>query len=71
MDPNRFFGHHIDPLTIGGKAVALVLSMLLCGLIGFERQWRGQPAGLRTPILVGIGAACFAAGVFVLSRQRS
>jgi putative Mg2+ transporter-C (MgtC) family protein len=33
---------------------------LLCGaLIGFERQWRQKMAGLRTNVLVSIGAACF------------
>lgn len=56
MDPNRFFGHHIDPLLLGGKAVALLLSVLLSGLIGLERQFRGQPAGLRTHVLVGVGS---------------
>ncbi len=56
MDPNRFFGHHIDSLSLGGKAAALLLSMFLCGLVGLERQLRGQPAGLRTHILVGIGS---------------
>ncbi len=55
MDPNRFFGHHIDALTLGGKAAALVLTVVLSGLVGLERQWRGQPAGLRTHILVGLG----------------
>ncbi len=56
MDPNRFFGHHIDSLSLGGKAVALLLSMILTGLVGLERQLRGQPAGLRTHVLVGIGS---------------
>jgi putative Mg2+ transporter-C (MgtC) family protein len=56
VDPNHFFGHHVDPHTLGGKAVALILSVLLSGLVGLERQWRGQPAGLRTHILVGLGS---------------
>ena len=56
MDPNLFFGHHIDPLSLGGKAVALLLSVLLSGIVGFERQWRGQAAGLRTHVLVGVGS---------------
>ena len=57
MDPNRFFGHHIDALSLGGKAVALLLALVLSGMIGLERQLRGQPAGLRTHILVGVGSA--------------
>jgi putative Mg2+ transporter-C (MgtC) family protein len=33
------------------------LTVLLSGLIGAEREWSGRPAGLRTHILVGVGAA--------------
>lgn len=40
---------------VGRIAVAAVLS----GLIGYEREFRGKPAGLRTHALVGIGAAIF------------
>ncbi|MFO7607070.1 MAG: MgtC/SapB family protein [Desulfurivibrionaceae bacterium] len=33
---------------------------LLCGgLIGFERQWRGKPAGIRTSILICLGTEIF------------
>jgi putative Mg2+ transporter-C (MgtC) family protein len=28
-------------------------------VIGWEREWRRKPAGLRTHILVSLGAACF------------
>jgi putative Mg2+ transporter-C (MgtC) family protein len=37
----------------------LVLASLLCGSIGFEREVRDQPAGFRTHILLGLGAALF------------
>ncbi len=33
----------------------LVLSVVLSGLIGFEREARHRPAGLRTIILIGLG----------------
>ena len=36
--------------------VAVVLSVLLCGIIGIEREWRGRSAGLRTHLLVGVGS---------------
>ncbi len=36
--------------------VALALSILLCGLIGIERELRGRSAGLRTHLLVGVGS---------------
>src|SRR3712207_5857207 len=37
----------------------LLLASLLCGAIGFERETRDQPAGFRTHILLGLGAALF------------
>ncbi|MGR3466199.1 MgtC/SapB family protein [Limimaricola sp.] len=40
-------------------AVRLFSAVLLTGLIGVEREWRGKPAGLRTHILVGLAAALF------------
>ncbi len=33
---------------------------MLGTLIGFERQWRQRTAGLRTNVLVAVGAAAFA-----------
>ena len=36
--------------------IALVLSVLLCGLVGIERELRGRSAGLRTHLLVGVGS---------------
>jgi len=36
--------------------IALVLSILLCGVIGMEREKRGRSAGLRTHLLVGVGS---------------
>lgn len=56
MDTDLFFGHHLDPLSLGGKGVVLLLAVLLSGLIGLERQWHGNPAGLRTHILVCVGS---------------
>lgn len=37
----------------------LVLGTLLAALIGFEREVRDKSAGLRTHMLVGLGAAAF------------
>ena len=36
--------------------IALVLSVVLVGLVGIEREWRGRSAGLRTHLLVGVGS---------------
>lgn len=41
--------------------MALAVAFLLGGLIGLERQYRQRMAGLRTNVLVAIGAAAFAA----------
>lgn len=37
-------------------ALRLILSFVLAGLIGLERESAGRPAGFRTHILVGIGS---------------
>lgn len=44
----------------------LVLAGLLGGLLGLEREWHQKPAGLRTHMLVAMGAA-----LFVLVSQHS
>lgn len=36
--------------------IALLLCILLIGVIGIEREWRGRSAGLRTHLLVGVGS---------------
>ncbi|GHG94652.1 MgtC/SapB family protein [Comamonas sp. JC664] len=44
----------------------LALAALLGGVLGLEREVRGQAAGLRTHILVSLGACCFTlASVFI------
>jgi len=40
-------------------AIDLVTAFLLGGVIGLERQWRQRTAGLRTNVLVALGAAAF------------
>jgi putative Mg2+ transporter-C (MgtC) family protein len=45
---------YIDPATI---IFRLLLSLILGGLIGWERESRRQPAGLRTHILICIGSS--------------
>ena len=56
METNLFFGYLIDPLSWNGKMMVLLLSVLLGGLIGLERQLHGNAAGLRTHIMVCVGA---------------
>lgn len=38
------------------ELVPLAFAVILSGIIGFEREWNGKPAGLRTNILICLGA---------------
>ncbi len=49
------FGHTAYAHSILGYATSFVLGTL----IGLERQWRQRTAGLRTNVLVAVGAAAF------------
>lgn len=40
-------------------SLRIAAAAVLSSLIGFEREWRGHRAGLRTHMLVGLGAALF------------
>lgn len=48
-----------DPTTFLDTFVSLVAAFVLGGLIGLERQYRQRTAGLRTNVLVALGAAIF------------
>jgi putative Mg2+ transporter-C (MgtC) family protein len=37
--------------------IPVAVAMVLSGLIGLNREWRRSPAGIRTHMLVGMGAA--------------
>lgn len=43
----------------GELILRLVLAVVLSGVLGLEREARGQVAGLRTHMLVGLGASLF------------
>ncbi len=46
-------------LQDGELFARLVLAVLLGGILGLEREYRSKPAGLRTHMLVALGAASF------------
>lgn len=48
-----------DFSTFLGTGLRLLTAFALGSLIGFERQWRQRSAGLRTNVLVAVGAAAF------------
>ena len=45
-----------DELTM---ILRMLLTLGLAGIIGFQRERSGKPAGLRTHILIGLGSALF------------
>ncbi len=44
-------------MSYGEIIVRLLVSVLIGGLIGYEREYKQRPAGLRTHVLVCVGAA--------------
>ncbi len=48
-----------DAAGVTRLVVRLFIAALLGGILGYEREWRGKDAGLRTHMLVSLGAALF------------
>jgi putative Mg2+ transporter-C (MgtC) family protein len=48
-----------DLAQVGRLTLRLVVAALIGGLLGFEREAMGKAAGLRTHMLVALGAALF------------
>jgi putative Mg2+ transporter-C (MgtC) family protein len=48
----------------------LAVATLLGGAIGFEREWKGHWAGLRTHMMVSIGCAIFVIGALDVSGEQ-
>ena len=46
----------MDELTL---SLRILLAAVLAGLLGLEREWKGQYAGFRTHILVSLGSCLF------------
>ena len=51
--------NNINLTSLVDTLVSLSVAFILGGLIGFERQYRQRTAGLRTNVLVAVGAAIF------------
>ena len=51
-----------DVSTIPRITVRLVLAAVLGGILGYERELKGRSAGVRTHMLVAVGAALFVLG---------
>src|SRR5438105_14336745 len=60
------------PLGIGnwpGLFLRIIVAALAGGIIGYNREVRGKPAGLRTHVLVSLGAAVFVMIPMALSNS--
>jgi len=51
--------NNINILSLADTAISFTTAFFLGGLIGIERQFRQRTAGLRTNVLVALGAAIF------------
>ena len=49
---------HIE-IPMVSQLVSLAFTIVACGLIGFEREYHGKDAGIRTNVLVGMGSWLF------------
>jgi putative Mg2+ transporter-C (MgtC) family protein len=47
---------HTTSITTGVAVLRLLLSLVVGGLVGFERSWKREYAGLRTHILICLGS---------------
>src|SRR5690625_7878165 len=56
--PMELFQHFFTSST-SVEFTALLATLVLCSLIGLERQVRQKAAGLRTNVLVGMGSCTF------------
>lgn len=57
-------------MSLWEMALKLMIAALLGGAIGFEREAHERPAGLRTHILVCMGAALFALSSFQIAGEH-
>src|SRR5579872_4191178 len=53
------FLSNFEPSAFANTAATLAIALVLGALIGAERQYRQRTAGLRTNVLVAVGAAAF------------
>lgn len=58
-------------MDFGALSLRLLLPALLGAAIGWERESLDKPAGLRTHMLVGLGASCFTVAGLELFRDLS
>ena len=53
------FSHDRTDGVLAGTTTRLLMACALGGVIGLEREWRHKASGLRTNMLICMGAALF------------
>ncbi len=67
----KFFAY-LEDFSVGSVAIRLILALMLSSIIGLERSKRGRQAGMRTHILVAVGAClCALIGVYAVEEGFS
>ncbi len=60
MDPSHIHFSWLQDAVLSGTSVKrLLMSCVMGGIIGIEREWRRKDSGLRTNMLICMGAALF------------
>lgn len=58
-DADGIFGPFATYISLSEMAIRMLLALVLGAAIGFEREYRNRPAGLRTHMLVALAASTF------------
>ena len=58
-------------LTPAEVLLRLTVAAAMGGVLGLEREIKSKPAGLRTHMMVALGAACFTLAAFTLEREAT
>ncbi len=58
-----------NPSSIEEIVARLLLAVVLGGVVGWQREWTGKEAGLRTHMLVALGAAMFTLAALIVTAD--
>lgn len=57
-------------MSISEMLIRLIVAIILSGVIGYEREYRHKPSGMRTNMLVGLGTALITIVSLEIIRQE-
>ncbi len=72
VDPSGMHFSSLEQMVLSGPSLKrLLLACALGGIIGIEREWRHKDSGIRTNMLICMGAALFTIMSVVLAGDNS